>query len=353
MGSALVKANQAVAHVDSFTPDQLALLKRTIAVGTTDDEFALFVATCNRTGLDPFARQIFAIKRWSTQVSGYVMQTQVSVDGLRLIAERTGKFLGLTPEYWCGNDGQWRDVWLDDAPPKAAKIGVFKEGRSEPTWAVATWREYAVYAKNRQGQQYLTAMWEKMPARMLLKCAESLALRKAFPAEMSGLYAPEEMDQADTDPPDTIDAETGEIIEQRTTIRRAAPPQRGQRTPNGAMGPEPGDEPDRTGGNQSAPEQSRPATAPAPPSAADAEAADAPARADLRSAADVPPAQVSPAFIRTIRQRAKTWKISDAELADIVGEAINKDSVDEISGPEEANAVLKEMEAVVKRREGK
>lgn len=212
-----------------FSAEDIELIKETVCKGASDSEFKLFVNQCRTTGLNPLARQVFAVKRWDQSLGRESMSIQVSIDGFRLIAERTGKYAGQVGPFWCGDDGEWKDVWLSEKPPVAAKIGTVRNDFKEPCWGVARFASYA----QRKKDGTLTRMWATMPDVMIAKCAESLALRKAFPQELSGLYTSDEMEQATTaqEPPkvseapkDNITALTAEAKEYAMEIGLADTP---------------------------------------------------------------------------------------------------------------------------------
>jgi phage recombination protein Bet len=169
--------------ITQWTQEQTQLISSTIAPGCTPDELKLFSYACQRSGLDPFSKQIYAIKR------GGKMSIQVGIDGLRSVAERSGQLDG-SATFWIGDTegSQWSDVWLGSKPPAAAKTIIYRKGCSHPFVGVARFQDYNA------GQ----GLWSKMPAAMLAKCSEALALRKAFPADMSSLYTADEMEQAET-----------------------------------------------------------------------------------------------------------------------------------------------------------
>lgn len=170
---------------------ELDTLRRTICHDLDDNEFELFAAICRRTGLDPIARQIYAVKRWDNRQKRDVMQPQTGIDGFRVIAERSGNYGGPAPTYWCGDDGVWVDVWLSPNAPAAAKAGVYRKDFAEPVYAVAKFSSYCATTKDGSPM----AMWRTMPEVMIAKCAEALAIRKAFPNDVSGVYTREEMAQ--------------------------------------------------------------------------------------------------------------------------------------------------------------
>ncbi|MCI1914624.1 MAG: phage recombination protein Bet [Bifidobacteriaceae bacterium] len=190
MGSELtIEENQ-----KGFTGAQLAALSHAGVQNAGQGDLEVFFHQVQRTGLDPFARQIYMIQRQGKQT------IQVGIDGFRLIARRaadhSGEAFGEPETLWCGPDGVWSDVWLDPKlPPAAAKVVVQRGQGIFP--AVALYSEYV--GRKRDG--HVNSMWASKPAIMLAKCAEALALRKAFPQDLSGLYTSDEMDQADNHAP--------------------------------------------------------------------------------------------------------------------------------------------------------
>jgi phage recombination protein Bet len=161
------------------TRDQLELVRRTVAAGATDAELELFLFDCQRRGVHPLDRLIHFTKR-----SGrYTPIT--SIDFLRGRAHDTGEMAG-------------SDDPIFDKDARTATVTVYRLTRGQ-RYAYSATARYAEYVPDPGPNGRGDVMWKRMPHVMLGKCAEALALRKAFPQQLGGLYVKEELEQARPD----------------------------------------------------------------------------------------------------------------------------------------------------------
>lgn len=170
--------NQQLIKIE-FSKDQIELIKSQIARDCNDNELQLFLYQCKRTGLDPLTRQIYAIKRSSR------MTIQTSIDGFRVIAERSNSYAGQDAPIWTYNP---------DGTILNCTVTVYRfrgDIRYPAGVGVAFFNEYYPNPVNLQ---------KTLAHTMIAKVAEALALRKAFPQDLSGLYTADEMNQADIQP---------------------------------------------------------------------------------------------------------------------------------------------------------
>lgn len=186
--------NREIAPADVFGKlerSQIDLIKRTVAKGASDDELKLFIQVCKGANLNPFMKQVFLVPRWDSREGKEIRAIQVSIDGLRAIAEEGGAYAGNEDPTFDGEESVTLESKKVVKHPLSAKVTVYKivEGNRYPFTATARWDEY--YPGAKMGFQ-----WHVRPYLMLGKCAEALALRKAFPKLLSGMYAQEELDRS-------------------------------------------------------------------------------------------------------------------------------------------------------------
>jgi len=178
----------------SFSQSHVDLIKDMYFKGSSDSEFMMFMHVCKKTGLDPAMRQIFPVKRWDNKLNKETMTIQTGIDGYRLIAERTGRYApGREPTYQYEGNGKL-----------ISATSYVKKQTADGTWheiaATAFYDEYVqTFLDKKSGVKKPTQFWQNMQHNQLAKCAEALALRKAFPGDLSGIYTKEEMAQADVE----------------------------------------------------------------------------------------------------------------------------------------------------------
>lgn len=182
------KSEEIVLAAD-FRKDEIDLIRDTVAKGATDLELKLFLYQCKKTGLDPLSRQIHFVKRFNKNLGRDEGTIQTGIDGYRAIADSTGEYAGSDDAIFVEEP----NAASNKAFPISATVSVWKmvAGQRCQFTATARWAEYY------PGEGVAGFFWRKMPHGQLAKVAEALALRKAFPKPLSGVYTNEEMNQAD------------------------------------------------------------------------------------------------------------------------------------------------------------
>lgn len=157
---------------DIDTESRLKAFRQLYLRDLNQAEWELFTAEAQHRGLSIIKNDIVAVKR-----KGKVTH-QLTIHGARKLAARSQLYAGYDGPYWCGKDGVWLDVWLDDAYPAAAKFTVYRHDSPYPWTAVAIWKE-RVQTYWRDNREHLVETWERMPSHMIAKVAETDALKKA------------------------------------------------------------------------------------------------------------------------------------------------------------------------------
>ena len=191
---------QEAASNNPWSRERVELIKRTICPkGIGEDEFALFIEQCKRSGLDPLLKEAFCVARrantgsrerpnWTTKY-----EFQPSEAGMLARAERFPDFKGIQASAVYAEDeiivdqGQGEVTHrFNPAKRKGSLAGAWSRVVREGKLPVVVWLDFAGYVQQ-------SPLWSKIPTTMIEKCARVAALRKAYPEAFGGLYVREEM----------------------------------------------------------------------------------------------------------------------------------------------------------------
>ena len=199
---------------------QLAALSQIGLKDASNADRAVFLHQCQRTGLDPFSRQIYMIGRNEKQPDGswgkkWTIQT--GIDGWRVVRDRAERHAGvrgtLGRAVWYDHEGNEFKVWVRRDPPAACEITyTVRDANGETPYTSVL--QFAEYVQAKDGKPI--AQWATKGSHMLEKCTEADVYRKAFPQDFAGLSLDDAMPAADTTPPPTAARVTAADIRGRT-----------------------------------------------------------------------------------------------------------------------------------------
>jgi phage recombination protein Bet len=168
-----------------YTPEQIETIKRTVAVGASDHELAMFITLAQKYQLDPFAKEIWFIKHDGRPV------IMTSRDGYLTVANREPTYRGIMSFPVCEND-----EFEIDAPNYAVKhkMNMKDRGAIVGAWARVEDERKHPFVCYVSMEEYRgnSPVWRKYPSAMIQKVAEAFALKRMY--NISGLVTKEELD---------------------------------------------------------------------------------------------------------------------------------------------------------------
>ena len=183
MNTAITKTNGTAPITHRFSQEQRKLILDTCCGGASAQDAAVLVAIAEARGMNPLAQECYFVERWDQSKGRMVWAVQAGIDSFRIKAEESGLYNGQDePEFEYDAKGAL----------VLARVKVYRKDWDRPSVGVARFSEYV--QKKKDGSP--TKFWLTMPHGQLAKCAEAIALRKAFPRSLSRIYEAAEMQQA-------------------------------------------------------------------------------------------------------------------------------------------------------------
>lgn len=236
MSNNIVAINKTAPVNAIWTPQQMTLMQNTVAKDCNTSEFDMFLHVCAHVGLDPLRRQIYAFVFNKDKPDRRNMAIVTAIAGLRTIADRTGNYMP---------DANEPVFEFDDAAKSPTNphgivsccvtVNKHAHGAWFPVKGKVYWDEFAPISeewdwrdddrtgkrvRRPTGKKILDGKWSQMPKHMLAKCAEALALRKAWPDEIGNVYEETEFDKLRA--AETIELSPSEYAEQARVAERLA-----------------------------------------------------------------------------------------------------------------------------------
>ena len=160
----------------------------------TDQEVVYFLNLCKFQRLNPFIKECYLVKYGSSQPAAAVIAIGALLKRARRNTLYAGHQAGVIVRK--GNELDYRvgSLVLDDEVLVGGWAKVYIKGDEVPAESSVSFKEYVGTKSDGRPNQ----MWAGKPGTMIRKVALATALREAFPEDLSGMYAPEEVGASET-----------------------------------------------------------------------------------------------------------------------------------------------------------